>query len=329
MIQTTSKFFISLDFELYWGLRDKLPLEKYKNNLLHVHSVVPELLKLFREFDIHATWATVGFLFYESFERLRADLPIIKPMYKFNKFDPYNYINNVIQNENLEPYHFAASLIKKIISTPFQEIGTHTFSHYYCLEEGQNTDTFRYDLCAAKKIANEYNIKLESIVFPRNQYNYAYLNVCREEGITAYRKSLSWKYKPVKAKDNLNFKRIIRFLDSYFNLSGFNSYKIRECYKEYPIGIPLSRFLYPYSDKFKILESIRLFRILSELTYAAKNGMIYHLCLHPHNFGNFTETNLKFFKKILLHFVKLRDKYKIESLTMSEFANQTIYAEKI
>ena len=59
-------FTISLDFELLWGVRDNPNLESYKKNILEVQYIIPELLKIFDQFDIHCTWATVGFLFCDS-----------------------------------------------------------------------------------------------------------------------------------------------------------------------------------------------------------------------------------------------------------------------
>ena len=53
-------FIISLDFELYWGIRDKRTIADYGKNLRNVHQVVPALLECFQRYGIHATWATVG-----------------------------------------------------------------------------------------------------------------------------------------------------------------------------------------------------------------------------------------------------------------------------
>ena len=46
---------ISLDFELYWGLRDKRTIEEYKYNLSGVKPAVEKLLELFDKYDVHAT----------------------------------------------------------------------------------------------------------------------------------------------------------------------------------------------------------------------------------------------------------------------------------
>ena len=57
---------VSLDFELYWGVRDKTSLEAYKANLLGARHIIPRLLELFAHYGVRATWATVGFLFFDE-----------------------------------------------------------------------------------------------------------------------------------------------------------------------------------------------------------------------------------------------------------------------
>ena len=71
----------------------------------------------------------------------------------------------------------------KLRAVPNMEIGTHTFSHYYCLEDGQTNEQFKEDLIAAVSIAKSKNIATESIVFPRNQYSPEAIAICAEHGI--------------------------------------------------------------------------------------------------------------------------------------------------
>lgn len=75
-------FTISLDFELYWGLRDKTSIDQYKNNLQGVRKAVHQMLRIFGDNNIHATWATVGFLFFEDINELKKNLPKTLPQYK-------------------------------------------------------------------------------------------------------------------------------------------------------------------------------------------------------------------------------------------------------
>lgn len=48
-------FVISIDFELHWGVRDKLSVGAYRDNLLGVREVIPTLPKLFKKYGIDAT----------------------------------------------------------------------------------------------------------------------------------------------------------------------------------------------------------------------------------------------------------------------------------
>ena len=140
-----------LTLSLYWGVRDKRSVEAYKENLLGVRKAVPELLHVFENNDIHATWATVGFLFFKSFEELKENLPESLPEYSKANLSPYKQMEELAEIDPV--YLFAPDLIERINKTPGQEIATHTFSHYYCLESGQTSDDFYHDLKAAKNIA--------------------------------------------------------------------------------------------------------------------------------------------------------------------------------
>lgn len=50
-------FTISLDFELYWGMRDVTSTEQYADNMNGVPVAIDEVLKSFHRYDIHTTWA--------------------------------------------------------------------------------------------------------------------------------------------------------------------------------------------------------------------------------------------------------------------------------
>lgn len=316
---------VSLDFELFWGVRDKMSLHQYKENLLGVRLAIPAMLEVFYEHNIHVTWATVGFLFCESKQQLLNSIPLIAPTYEDRNLSPYLHLEWVGNNETEDSYHFAHSLIQLILSYPNQRIATHTFSHYYCLESGQNIDSFRADLLAARNIAQEYDIKLESLVFPRNQINPEYLSVCEEIGIKTYRGNEKfWMYKASPHHKETFWKRGTRFLDSYLDLTGHNCHLLKEIQSTFPRNIPSSRFLRPYTKKIKILEPLKVRRICSDLTYAAFHGLLYHLWWHPHNFGIDLDQNLRNLRQILEHFQLLQKRYGIRSLNMEEVTELTM-----
>lgn len=316
---------ISLDFELYWGMRDVRRIENYRETILGERLVVPALLKLFHEYQIHATWAIVGFMFCETREDLIRKSPSKKPRYTNQTLSPYPHLNHIGRDEQEDPFHYAPSLIKLIASSAHQEVASHTFSHYYCLEKGQDIETFRDDLEAAKKVASKYKMNMESLVFPRNQFNGEYLSVCKELGFKAYRgNECSWIYRAKSRAHESLFRRGVRLLDAYVNISGHNCYSLEENPRDLPLNIPSSQFLRPVSSSRRLLEPLRMRRILSGLTHAAKSRLIYHLWWHPHNFGDQMEENLSFLKKILDHYANMKEIYGMESLNMGDLARRSL-----
>ncbi len=316
------KFLISLDFELLWGVRDVVGTKEYGQHIKGVHQALPSLLETFHKYNIKATFATVGFLFFENKNELINNLPDRFPNYTNKRLSPYNgHFNEVGQDDRSDPYHFAPKLLRLIKSYPEQEIGTHTFSHYYCLESGQTLEEFTSDIQQAKKVAAEKGIELTSLVFPRNQFNNEYLKTIEQLGIICYRgNENSWMYKAVKGEKESTFRRGIRLMDAYINLSGHNCYIDQRLRKYYPINLPSSRFLRPYSKRLKMLESLRLQRITKGMEYAAKNNCTYHLWWHPHNFGINQNENFSFLEKILVYYTALNKRYNFQSYTMTQLA---------
>jgi len=320
------KFVISLDFELFWGMRDHLTLESYGKNILGVREVLPKLIEAFEAHQVKGTFATVGFLFAANKEELIALSPKNKPQYAKKNLSPYNdNFDDIGDNEQSDKYHFALSLIQLLQEYPNQEIATHTFSHYYCMENGQTKENFRDDMLAAKKIGQEKGITMQSIIFPRNQFNEEYIDVLQDLGITSYRGNEKiWFFNGKMGEEAKLMKRAFRLLDSYINISGHNCYDMEDIKASKPYNIPSSRFLRPFSPKLRILEAIRLQRILSGMTYAAKNNKVYHLWWHPHNFGVHQDENFKILNKILDHYNELKSKYGFESATMGEISDALI-----
>ncbi|ANX13963.1 hypothetical protein ABE41_018275 [Fictibacillus arsenicus] len=325
--QKEGMLIISLDFELYWGMFDKVSLEEYRENLEGVYVAIPKILEIFKRYDIHATWAIVGFLFYDGLIDLKKSLPFEKPNYSNPENNSYIYINKNFENINMNnSLHFSRSLIEKIKKTPSQEIGSHTFSHFYCLEDGQNEFSFTKDIETTIQTFNENGLTCKSVVFPRNQINKEYLKICNNYGITSYRgtePNFIYKAKNEIEKNN-KLKRILRFLDSYLNLFGHNTFSLTNVTKNIPINVPSSRFLRPYSKSLKAFEKYKVNRIKKDMEYAARNGNAYHIWWHPHNFGKNVEENLNNLIEILDQFLYLKEKYNMKSANMSEVSQKVM-----
>lgn len=321
-------FVISLDFELAWGVRDRHSFATYKQNLLGVREAVPALLRLFAEYKIHATWATVGFLFCDGRGEAMAVLPAMLPQYHDRALFPYDELLRLGRSEAEDPIHFAPSLLRMIQAAPHQEIGTHTFSHYYCLEEKQSLDSFRADLAAARRLASKFGIDLRSLVFPRNQYDPEYLRAAADAGIVAFRGSQnSWLHAGRRDSDETMLRRGLRFFDAYLPLSAANGAG-HSSDKTGLINVPASAFLRPYTSGLRVLEALRLHRITNAVERAAQSGHTFHLWWHPHNFGVHLNENLDFLERILRQARRLGTEYGMESLNMAERAAQEVPSER-
>ncbi len=314
-------FVISLDFELQWGRFDKIKLDDdVKSFLLNTRNLIPEKLELFQAAEIHATWATVGMLFNKSVSEWQKNKPQTVPEFENKVRSAYHYIHENGFTEENDLFHFASKLISMISKTKGQEIGTHTYAHYYCLEKGNTIEQFREDLRKAKKIAAEQNIQLNSLVFPRNQYNNQYLEVCTQEGISSVRTNpYNWYWSPTTDEGVL--RKVFRSGDAYFPIGKskiYNKEIVKTESKSLPHLLPASRLYRPWQPKYPLLNKLKLERIKSEMTRAALTGGYYHLWWHPENFGIHPVECMQELKQITEHYQNLSKRYSFQSLNMFE-----------
>jgi peptidoglycan/xylan/chitin deacetylase (PgdA/CDA1 family) len=313
---------VSLDFELYWGVRDVTTLDQCQGKLVAARTAIPALLNLFVEFGVHATWATVGMLFARSKKELFRLIPMLRPKYSRSEFSPYEELDSLGLTEQSDPCRYARSLIETIASTPHQEIGSHTFSHFYCLEDGQDVDSFRCDLQSALCVARQDGIEVKSLVFPRNQINPGYLSACKELGIKAYRGTAAgWIYAARKRENESTRRRGVRLLDFYLNLSGHNTYDLKDIHG-IPVNVPASRYLWMHSPLLGPLKPLAVRRVRNDMKHAARLGRLYHLWFHPEDVGVHLEENLQFLRRIFECYAGAQARGEMESLSMGEFAKR-------
>src|SRR5260370_25768266 len=130
-------FCISIDLELAWGIPDGPTPAQLECCVRLERKIVRRLLRLFKQYDIAATWAIVGKLLEEP-DATSAGPP--------------------------EAW-YAPDLIEEIrTADPRQEIGSHSFSHIYFTEADR--PTLATDLEAARAIHKRHGLDFISLVFP-------------------------------------------------------------------------------------------------------------------------------------------------------------------
>lgn len=312
---------VSLDFELFWGMQDCVPLERYEANVLGGRKAVPLLLDLFARHGIHATWATVGFQFAENYEELKLFLPeeSLRPTYDHTSLSSYRCFDAIGKDEAAAPCFYGGSLIREIAGREGQEIASHTFSHYYCREPGQTAEQFAADMKAARLIAEAKGISVTSVVFPRNQTTAEHVAVLRELGFTAYRdEENDWIHRiPVRI-----VKRGFNLLDVYFPLTGQGGFLPKN--ESGIVNLMGSRMYKPYFKPLAFLERLKIYRIKRQMRHAAKHGLCFHLWWHPHNVGIRTEYHLAQLEEVFSCYEEMKKKYGMRSLNMREAAEEIL-----
>jgi peptidoglycan/xylan/chitin deacetylase (PgdA/CDA1 family) len=316
---SSGSFTISLDFELFWGIRANRKLEESEESLLGVYEAIPKILALFKKYNIHATWATVGFLFHKDIEDIKKNRAKILPEYINRHVDPYIYLDTLCSpySEEFSKMHCASELISMIGSEVNQELATHTYSHFFTYESLKNPEAFSADMREAIEVARKKGYTLKSLVFPRNQLDVASVESLESLEISSYRGNPNhWAYCDGDKPSKSLFLRLYRLFDTYVNISGHHT--------SLPIltkgvtELKASMMLRPYFAKLAYLEPLKINRIKKAMKHAAVNGQNFHLWWHPHNFGKNQEKNLKNLEELLLYFQELQKKYRMLSLTMDE-----------
>ena len=311
---------VSLDYELFWGMQDGWKLSEYEANILGGRKAIPQMLALFEKHGIHATWATVGFLFGASEKELRSFFPGQFPSYENEALSSYRCFGAIGQNEEDAPCYYGCSLVEKIASVPGQEIGSHTFSHYYCRETGQTTEQFRADMEAAKAISKAHGFDLKSVVLPRNQCEPEYTKILTSLGFTSYRdEENDWIHEKIKFRPLM---RILRLADVYLPLTGQGGYEPK--IENGIVNLVGSRMYKPYFKPLAFLEGLKIRRIKHQMLHAAKTGKTFHLWWHPHNVGVRTDFHMKQLEDIFSYYDELKAKYGMRSLNMGEAAQEVL-----
>lgn len=312
-----SKFVISLDFELFWGVADGRTVSNYGGNVRGERQAIPRMLDLFTRYGIRATWATVGMVMCADYAQWRSLRPDIAPGYDRTACSPYLLDETVRAHPEL---FFARDLVKLVRDTDGQEVATHTYSHFYCDEPGATPQQFLSDMRCAKDIGAGLGLTLTSLVFPRNQILPAYVAVLSEAGVSAYRSNPDHAlYRRGNAAPCGLAGRAVRLADSWLPLSGALTAH-GTVGQDGVTALPASMFLRPYASALAPFEALRLHRIKAAMSDAAKAGGDFHLWWHPHNFGADTSRNLAVLEAVLQHYQALQQQYGMQTASMAECA---------
>ena len=313
-IRNRGLFVLSQDCEMLWGMRDHETKNTYGEYVVNGHATMIKVLSLFKKYNIHCTWGYVGLCIPRSKREIENYLPHNEPSYNREELNNYSYLRSDYTNEGSDDFYYSGDVINEILKVEGQEIGSHSFSHYYCMEEGQTIEQFRNDIKSSVEVIHDFTGSYpKSFIFPRNQVNDDYLCVLKEYGFVAYRGEQRY----YTAKKTLAAK-VKRALYRYVSL-----FAKRPCYelliKEEDLhNIPLSCHFQFFRGGSEFLNKLQLLTIKRTMTYCAQKGLVFHLGFHPHNLGMYTDKNLEILEGILQHYTCLQKRYDFKSVNMAE-----------
>lgn len=314
-------FVISLDFELLWGLAGWTveEIRRYQPRAEGAVAALRRIVELLSRYGMKCSVAHVGAMDYHSVEELQSTSSGVRPHYANGMFSSYESLLPTIGVEFPPRLFFCPDVLEWLRGCDNVELCSHTFSHYYCLEAGQSAEEFEADVRRATEEARGKGKPLRTIIFPRNQVSPEYLDICARYGLTHYRGNFeNFLYRSETTPSRFDVRRVFRLLDTYVNLSGSNTYSPDKSRGEALRNVPGSRFLRPYTPALSWLEPLKVRRILKSMDHAARQGEVYHLWWHPHNFGLHAEESMRQLDRICRHFLSLRQRYQMESAFIGE-----------
>jgi peptidoglycan/xylan/chitin deacetylase (PgdA/CDA1 family) len=303
-------FVISLDFELAWGMRDLRWAPAYRGHLEGAIALVPRTLQLFESAGVEATWAIVGAL----------GLPNLEALFSAYVGDP-NHLREVVnggflpvgQSPELDRLHFAPDLVERVMQTPGQTIGSHTFLHTTWAGPASSS-ALQADLASLQALDRNPG---RALVFPRNLYDAKALSVAASEGFVSFRgvpTSRSWSH-DIRTF-NRPWRRALRLSQAYAST--------RQAYTSVEtdtglVNVRASRFLRPPgSRRFMNEQMVRV--VKAEMRNAARLHQTYHLWWHPHNHGARPEAASAMLEPIVNRWRELNDEHGWPTLSMDAVA---------
>jgi len=297
---------ISIDAELAWGFVDfpKLPMHR----LQRAREMWMQLNNLLERYEIPATWAIVGHLFLEHCDGRHPDHPAGAEWFRR---DPGG-------TADTDEIWYAPDLIKHVIDADVgHDIGSHSFSHVNFENDDTSRQTAFTELRMCQDIANQWDIEMDSFVFPRNCVGHP--DVLREQGFTSYRTT-----KPEMWDQATVIEPVVKLING--SPAGATPPTVTPSLDEHGlVRIPASLFLFGFEGRPRDLLSTvwgdPILRMAKRgIDRAAVTDEHFHIWLHPNNIID--QHGLDRIGAILSYINTLRKDAHLSVKTMQDIATE-------
>lgn len=298
---------VTLDAELVWGFHDYEDIPG--GRVAGARDAWLDLVELFEDHDVPATWAVVGHLFLEGCSGEHESHPAGPELFTRDPGGPPSPGSD----------WFGRDLIDAVIDSDVDhEIGSHTFAHVEFGNPEPSVDVADAELSRSREAAAAYDLDLESFVFPRNQVGHR--DLLAEHGFTCYRGLAPDRWydaSPVRAAGKL----------ATFALGATAPPLVTPTVDEYGlVNVPASMYLFEFEGGPRNAVAavsrdpiVRQVELGLERLREDREG-VFHLWLHPNNVTS--ARDMARMQEVASLLGTYRDRHGIAVETMSEVADR-------
>lgn len=293
---------LSLDAELAWGFHDvdSPPTDRIEA----ARESWLDLLDLFDEFDVPATWAVVGHLLLDDCDGVHGDHPT--PDGWFDR-DPGT-------SEHRDDAWYGSDLVDAIEDAdPDHEVGSHTFSH---VEFGDvSREVAAAEMRRAVDVAERRGLSVDSVVYPRNDVSHR--DVLAAYGATCYRGN-----QPRRWYDRGPLGAVAKLVGWPTGTVSPPLVQPRED-EHGLVNVPASLYLFGFEGRARstverVTDDPVVTMAKRGVDRAAAEGGVFHAWLHPNNLTD--ERDFDRMRAVVKHVAEVRDRTDLAVETMGEIA---------
>jgi len=304
--ESSGAFVVSLDTELVWGMFDTgtVSPERYTGT----RGVIRNLLNLFEEYQIPATWALVTHLLTDC-RTSESDVQSHP-----DSFDQHSRNVALPCQQELDPdLWYEPRILDWIEDTEVDhDVGSHTHTHLVFSEATR--EEARSDIEQSVSIAKRHGVDLASFVYPRNAV--AHKDVLNDVGFKVYRGIDSRWYERFRLPTPVV--KGARFADE---ATEWTPPTVLPRTESGLVEVPGSQIFRPSHGGWQYTpQDSQRSRAIAGLDLAARTGQIFHLWFHPFNFAPDSERLLTAFEDVLAHAYSLVQQERLDVLTMRDVA---------
>lgn len=306
-------FVLSLDFELIWGTLDLFGPEGFRSAcVLERRTIVSDLLKLLDEYEIPATWCTVGHLFLDRCDGKHADR--VRAKHAWHPEDWFRHDPG--GDEGPDSIFLGRALVEKVLACRTkQEIGFHSFSHMIWGDSGFSREAAESEIDGCYEAASWLGFKPASFVFPRNKPGF--LDVLASRGVRVFRGPGPRFYERDENASPVG--RLAHLMEVAMGTQAPTVRATRDAHGL--VNLPGSMIYFPaHGVRGLIPIERRVARARKAIRRAAQDGSTFHMWFHPTNLADHYDRMMAGLREIFSIVRAAREKGTIDALPMKAFA---------